>query len=116
MQIQSIKIDVMAYMYNGYENYLNSFYEKAKEVLKKKFDFLDVFIEEDGIHITSEIENEIEWETDDEFNFKGAGHYNGVMRRKDFLYELNKLLKKVDTDGCYSELDDNSDFGDSDLW
>ncbi len=117
--IQNIRIDIVAYLYEGYESFLDSFYEKVKQAIKQsKYykTFLDIEKLSDGIHFTSEIQNEIEWETDDEFNHHGYGHYNGVLRKDEFKYSLNKFLKGLDSDGCFCELEDNSDFGDSDIW
>lgn len=112
MTTQKIKIDVTAYLYTGYENCLDNFFENVKKAIANtnRYSLLDMEKTNEGIHFTSEFDKDIQWIVDDEFNYTGSGHYTGVINQSDFMYYFDKFLKSADTDGCYCELEDYSDF------
>lgn len=115
MLTQTVKIDAMAYLYDDCIQYLDNFYMKLFNAFNEYEPYKNMFdIEKtsEGIHLYSEIQNDIKWEVDDYGSYKGSGHYNGLMNQNDFIYYLNKFIKRIDTDHVFCELEDNSDFGD----
>lgn len=115
MIIQYVKIDAMAYLYEDCAQYLDDFYNKLQIALNQNINYkhmIDIEKMNDGIHVYSEIHNEVEWEVDDYGSLQGYGHYNGLLDRTDFILDLNKFIKSIDTDNVFCELEDNSYFGD----